>query len=90
MEVPGSSVVKNPPTSAGDAGSIPGSGRSSGRGNTPVFLPGESHGQRSLEGCLWDNKESDMMEQLSVHTHRMTLYCLFSKMFSFYGRNVHI
>ena len=57
---------------------------------TPVFLPGESHGQRSLEGCLWDNKESDMMEQLSVHTHRMTLYCLFSKMFSFYGGNVHI
>ena len=35
----------------GDSGSISGSGRSSGRGNgnsTPVFLPGESHGQRSL------------------------------------------
>ena len=26
---PGGSVVKNPPTSAGDAGSVPGSGRSS-------------------------------------------------------------
>ena len=30
---------------------------------TPVFLPGESHGQRSLEGgSLWDRKESDMTE----------------------------
>ena len=27
---------------------------------TPVFLPGESHGQRSLAGySLWDRKESD-------------------------------
>ena len=32
---------------AGDPGSIPGSGRSPGEGNG---LPGESHGQRSLEG----------------------------------------
>ena len=30
---PGGSVVKNPPTRAGDAGSVPGSGRSSGEGN---------------------------------------------------------
>ena len=28
---------------------------------TPVFLPGESHGQRSLVGYSpWGNKESDM------------------------------
>ena len=27
----------------------------------PVFLPGESHGQRSLEGYIpWGHKESDM------------------------------
>jgi len=27
---------------------------------TPVFLPGESQGQRSLTGCSsWDHKESD-------------------------------
>ena len=35
----------------------------------PVFLPGESHGQRSLAGyspwCPWSHKESDMPEQLS-------------------------
>ena len=32
---------------------------------TPVFLPGESHGQRSLVGCVpWGHKESDTTEQL--------------------------
>ena len=30
-----------------------------------IFLPGESHGQRSLEGCIpWGCKESDTTEQL--------------------------
>ena len=30
---------------------------------TPVFLPGESHGQRSLVGCcLWGHTELDMTE----------------------------
>ena len=30
---------------------------------TPVLLPGESHGQRSLVGChLWGHTESDMTE----------------------------
>ena len=47
-------VVENPPANAGDirdAGSIPGWGRSPGGGQpTPVFLPEESHGQRSLVG----------------------------------------
>ena len=33
LSSPGDSVVKNPPVNAGDTGSIPGSGRSSGRGN---------------------------------------------------------
>ena len=29
----------------------------------PVFLPGESHGQRNLMGCSpWGHKESDMTE----------------------------
>ena len=32
---------------------------------TPIFLPGEFHGQRSLAGYSpWDHKESDMIEQL--------------------------
>ena len=30
---------------------------------TPVFLPGESHGQRNLAGCTpWGQKESDTIE----------------------------
>ena len=33
---------------------------------TTVFLPGKSHGQRSLAGySLWDRKESDMTELLT-------------------------
>ena len=33
---------------------------------TPVFLPGEFHGQRSLAGySSWDHKESDMTERLT-------------------------
>ena len=37
---------------------------------TPVFLPGESHGQRSLAGCSpWCQKKSDMTEWLGTqHT----------------------
>ena len=64
----GGSAVKNLPNNAGtagDVGSIPGSGRSPGRAwqPTPVFLPGESHGQRSLVGYSpWGCKESDMTE----------------------------
>ena len=62
-------VVKNPLANAGevkDASSIPGSGRSPGGGpGNPlqVFLPGEPHGQRSLEGYSpWGHKESDRTE----------------------------
>ena len=38
---------------------------------TPVFLPGESHGQRGLVGCsLWGCTESDTTKQLThTHTH---------------------
>ena len=36
---------------------------------TPVFLPGESHGQRNLAGYSpWGCKELDMTERLSTHT----------------------
>ena len=49
-------VVKNLPASAGDirdVGSIPGLGRPAEEEMatpTPIFLPGKSHGQRSLGG----------------------------------------
>ena len=36
---------------------------------TPVFLPRESHGQRSLVGYnLWGHKESDMTEVTYAHS----------------------
>ena len=35
---------------------------------TPVFLPGKSHGWRSLVGYSpWGREESDMVEQLHFH-----------------------
>ena len=42
----------------------------------PVFLPGESNGQKSLPGCsLWDHKGSDRSERLSTHTYKkQTIY----------------
>ena len=69
----GGSVVKNPPAIAGvseDTSLIPGSRRFPWRRKwqpTPVFLPGESHGQRSLVGCSpRGHKELDMTERLSM------------------------
>ena len=41
---------------------------------SPAFLPGESHGQRSLTGYSpWGHTESDVTE----HIHTASVYCLF-------------
>ena len=41
---------------------------------TPVFLPGESHGLRSLAGySLWGCKESDMTERLSMQSNMLVI-----------------
>ena len=38
--------------------------------STPVFLPGKSHGRRSLVGCSpWGREESDTTEQLPFTFH---------------------
>ena len=59
-------TVKASAYNAGDRGSIPGSERSPGRRKwqpTPVLLPGEFHGRRSLVGYSpWGRKESDITE----------------------------
>ena len=61
-------VVNSPPANADDAidsGSIPGLGRSPGKGNgNPLqYLPGKFHGQRSLAGYSpWGHKKSDTTE----------------------------
>ena len=73
-------VVKNLPANAGDTRDtslIPGSGRSSGEVNgwqpTPVFLPGESHGQRSLAGYSpWVTKSQTRLKRLISHTDTHT------------------
>ena len=65
----GGSDGKESASNAGDPGLIPGLGRSpgEGNGNPLVFLPGESHRQRSLAGCSpWGRKESDTTERLST------------------------
>ena len=59
--------VKVSASNVGDPGSIPGSrGICPGEGNgnpTLIFLPGRSHGQRSLVGYSpWGRKESDTTE----------------------------
>ena len=57
-------MVKNLPVMQEDLGSVPGLGRClCGRKwpPTPVFLPGEFHGQRSLAG-----KESDRTERVKL------------------------
>ena len=42
---------------------------------TPIFLPEESHGQRTLAGYSpKGHKESDTTEQLSAHTCRSYFY----------------
>ena len=57
---PCGSAGKESACNKGDLGSIPGLGRSPGGGHgnpTPVFLPGESHRQRSLAGYSpWGHK----------------------------------
>ena len=42
---------------------------------TPIFLPGKSHGQRSLVGYIpWGCKESDMTERLNACTQRSSAF----------------
>ena len=68
-------VVNNPPASARDMGLIPELGRSPWRRSwqpTPIFLPGESHGQRSLAGYSpWVHKSRTQLRNLA-HTHSAT------------------
>ena len=66
---PGGSVVKNPPADAGDSDWIPWRRKWQ---PTTVFLPGKSHGQKSLGGYSpWGCKESDMTEHLDFLSLRI-------------------
>ena len=44
---------------------------------TPVFLPGEFHGQRSLVGFSpWGHKESDTTEELTLSLSNVNDYAI--------------
>ena len=80
---PGDSVVKNPLANAGDAGSIPGSGKSPGEGNgNPLqILAWEIPWTENLVGCSpWACKELDMTQQLNnkSHFHHITRIVFFT------------
>ena len=62
---PGSSVVKNPPSNAGDVGKIPWKRKWP---LTPVFLPGKFHGERNLGWVTVHGvtKELDTASQLNM------------------------
>ena len=67
-------VVKNPPANLGDireTDSIPRSRRSPGGGNgnpTPVFLPGESLGQRNQLGYFPQGCKESHMTEATLHS----------------------
>ena len=77
-------MVKNPLANAGDAkrrGFDPWVGKTPWKRawqTTPVLLPGESHGQRSLAGYSpWGCKESDTTEATQqARTHVLSTYCV--------------
>ena len=46
---------------------------------TPVFLPGESHGQRSLEGYSPQGRTELDMTQVTSHAHITNTTCVFRK-----------
>ena len=67
-------VVKNLPANAEDETWVPSLGGKipwiSKWQPTPAFLPGKSHGLRSLEGYSpWGRNESDKTECVHSHTH---------------------
>ena len=68
---PGGTVVKNPTGDTRDMGSVLSQEDPLRRKwqPTPVFFPGEFHGQRSLVGYSpWGRKESDTTERLIQQT----------------------
>ena len=86
-------VIKNLLANAGDPGSIPGSGRfpKVGHSNPLVFLPGESHGWKSLVGYSpWGQ---EVRHDWSDLVHTWACVCIHTHIFLFrraLGQRVHI
>ena len=92
-------MVKNPPANAGDikdVGLLPGSGRSPGGGAssmapTPVFLPGESHGQRSLVGYRpWSCKSdtTEVTQHMKLKTKNLSVILVVATFYSLIAQTV--
>ena len=54
---------------------------------TPVFLPGKSHGSRSLVGSPWGHKESDTTEWLHLLSFFLHAVLVLFLHWSFYGNS---
>ena len=71
-------MVKNPPSNAGDAGSIPGLGRSpgGGHGNPLQYSYLENPLDRGAWQIIvhWDEKSQTRLKQLSKHASSISLY----------------
>ena len=81
------SVVKNPPTNAGDMGLIPGSGRSHGEenGNPLWYCLGNPMDRRAWQATVHRvTKGRAHLNQLSLHKHTY-MYLFFFKLFSHLG-----
>ena len=79
----GDSDGKDSACNAGDWRLIPGLGRSPGEGNwqpTPVFLPGEFPGQRSLtDYSPWGSQRVGHNTHTHTHTHTHTILVLINE-----------
>ena len=72
MGLPGGSVVKNLPENTGDAGSVPGSGRSRGGGNVNPLQ--YSCLTISMDRGVWQSMGvTKSQTQLSIHTYTVCL-----------------
>ena len=57
----------------------------------PVFLPGKSHGWRSLVGySLWGHKESDMTEHAYIQLYGKRCQIVIINLFGYIGVNAII
>ena len=78
-----STICCDPQSQCGRPGFNPWVGKISWRRKwqpTPVFLPGKSHGRRSLLGySSWGRKELDTTEQLHFHFHTVKVFSIVSE-----------
>ena len=78
MGFPGGTVIKNPPANAGDSRDVGQKDPLKKKMATPVFLPGQFYGQRSLHAIV--HRITKSRTRLSTHTHIIMLKMSVSSM----------